>query len=668
MNGGTTFFPFTLGSQIPFLPKLAVRYNTTPATYLPGYTAGSNVISVTTIVPDGTVGDPNANTGLSVDIPNGLLIVKELEGAWSIFFDRTLTEITRQRAGAFGYGTQGVAYNHNTLILIDYQNDAIQEYRKVDGVVTYTQAAIVPPPYTAGGVWYDFVNELLCFTEDNSNYVRVYKKIAGVWVFQFRTWFKSGEGVGFDFVTGKMLLNGASCQERDFPTGLNIRSFVKPTAGTKAVVEGIFGDPKDGTIWFNSDEFYHGNIVGGNRLWRTDQREWYRQYKRYPDMIGYDMWKVGAGGIVSGTYNGQVLQGSVWSLTDITDYIANTGQQSIANWIAWHGTERESVITALAEIEFRGSNTAPTTASTTPTDYLLLPYYNANNSNDGWGSTVPSAWQSTPGTWRYMQAQLKPKPTPIVTPPVTPISIIGASACKIWIEPKNALDMVIDPDNNQIRNMPNKARMTDVPFADLELGMFEQSISANQPLFSTDRAAYAVGDLNTMLHMDQISADQQGELIIVGRRQATGTFGIFFGASDAATNANQLRFLQLRSSDTTPHSYCVDLVDGAGVLTRITTPADNNTIFKMISYSCNGSALSIFINKVSQILAVTGGANDGRWFADFSFAEIVMGAIRRLSGAITGATDIRMVVYVNRVLTTQERSDLYDYCVNKGLI
>ncbi|WP_160143893.1 hypothetical protein [Chryseolinea soli] len=35
--------------------------------------------------------------------------------------------------------------------------------------------------------------------------------------------------------------------------------------------------------------------------------------------------------------------------------------------------------------------------------------------------------------------------------------------------------------------------------------------------------------------------------------------------------------------------------------------------------------------------------------------KIVMGSIRRLSGAIVGATDIRLVVYSNRPLTTQEK-------------
>ena len=661
------YFPFTASSTIPYIPKLAIRYNSTPATYLGGYNTGSNVIQVATIVPDKVGGVDNANTGLSADIANDQLIVKELVTKDSIFFDRSLTEVYRVRAGVAGYGTQGVAYDHTTTTLIDYQNDAIQEYDKATGTVTYSQAAVVPSPYTAGGLFYNPFTGELSFTEDNSNYVRTYKKIGGAWVFQARTWFKSGEGVGYDFITNKIIGNGASIQERDFPAGLNIKNFPKPTAGTKTVVEGIVGDWKDGTYWFNSDQFIHGGVVGGNQLWHVDPRGWYQQYIRFPDMITYSMWKLNGTAQVTGTYNGEILSSNAFNTAPVIDYGANTGQQTLANFTVNHGTENEVIATTWADLEFRGSNTVPTTTGTTFPNYLPLTVYDANQSNDGWGATTPSSWQSTPTTHRYMQFRAKPKVQVPITPPITPRTILGA-ALKLWIEPYKTLDMVLNPDNNQVLQIPNKAKLGDLPFADLELGMFQQTNTGSQPLFSTNKTAFASGKYVEMLHMDEINTDQQGELIVVGRRTAASTFGIFFGASTSTTNSSQLRFLHLRSVDSPANVYDLDIVDSGGTLARAQTAADNNTIFKMICYNSSSTTNSIYVNKVLQTITMNPGTNSGAWFADFTFGTITIGSILRLSGAITGSTDIRFIAYANRPLTTQERSDLYDYISNAGLL
>jgi hypothetical protein len=84
----------------------------------------------------------------------------------------------------------------------------------------------------------------------------------------------------------------------------------------------------------------------------------------------------------------------------------------------------------------------------------------------------------------------------------------------------------------------------------------------------------------------------------------------------------------------------------------------------MRCFNSNGASNAIYVNKVSQTLT---GTNTGHWFGDFTQTEVRTGLIDRVSSSITGATDIRMILYVNRVLTTQERSDIYDYCNNKGM-
>lgn len=656
-----------------YIPKLAIRYNSTPATYLGGYNAGSNVIQVATIVPDTTGGNTDANTGLSYDFVNDQIIVKELVGFWSIFFDRTLTEITRQRAGVAGFGTQGVAYDHTMGIIIDYFGTGIQEYRKSDGVVVYAQSNVVPAPYTSGGLFFNPFTGILSFTNDTSNYVLNYKKVGGVWTGYpsdypgNRTWFSSGEGVGYDFITNKILGNGSSIQERDFIGGLNIKNFIKPTTETKTVVEGIIGDPKDGSFWFNSDEFYHGAVVGGNRLWHVDPRGWYLQYLRFPDMIPYSMWKLDSGASVLGTYSVEVLYSDQFNIAPIVDYGVNIGQQTIGNFTVNHGTENEISATTWADFEFRGSAIAPTTTGTTFPAYLPLTIYNSNQSNDGWGSTVPGAWQSSPTNHRYMQFRLKPKVQVPVIPPATPLSILGDN-CKLWLEMFSTLNMTINPDNNQILTIPNKARMNDVPFADLELGRFSQANSGSQGVFSTDKVNFASGKYVSMEHMSEISSDQQGELIAVFRRTVATSFGIPFGASDPATNNNQLRFLHLRSSDAVANSYDMDIVDSAGTLSRAQTAADNNIVHKMVCWNSDGSTIREYVNKVLQTTTMNPGTNNGPWFGDFAFTGITIGSILRQSGAIVGSTDIRLIVYANRILTTQERSNIYDYCVAKGLI
>ena len=54
-------------------------------------------------------------------------------------------------------------------------------------------------------------------------------------------------------------------------------------------------------------------------------------------------------------------------------------------------------------LEYRGSDAAPTTTANTR---LTRPYHDANQANQGWGATQPTAWSDRLPSTRFVQVRL----------------------------------------------------------------------------------------------------------------------------------------------------------------------------------------------------------------------------------------------------------------------
>lgn len=650
-------FFMTTARNLPILRKLSVKYNNTAFAYLTSapfsdtasFFAGSNVISVDTIVTDDYLGSDNANTGLAYDFTNDWFVVKDWGPLMNRFFDRSLV----QQLQVQGFGNQGTAYDHIRQLIYEYDLTTLREIN-LSGTNVSSQGTIAPSPYTSGGLFYNpFTGELL-LTDDLSNVVRIYQKQGSTWVYEYSTWWGSSEGIGYDYIADKVVSYSGAIKLRTRDGQYNLQ-YPLPTVGSRAVTEGMIGDPRDGTFWFNSDEHFHGGIVGGNRLWHTDPREWYGKYIRFSDMIRYDLFKIPAGTRLRGSYNYQKLYGNnEWVTGPVIDFESFTEQQTLANWETADNVD----------LEFRGSGTAPDTTPTVGPPPHDLDIYNANNSNDGWGTTSPGSWQSTPTTNRYMQFRVMPLAPATVPATWTPANL-GAKLL-IWVEPYDLTSQGKSAYNNDVEIWMNKAQ------TDGGDGCFFQNTDAFKPqwnasLFNSmtgNRHAIVAGAIGTGL----LSA-QQGEWNIVGKRQGTGTRAVWPSTMNTGTVASQFRIFHFPTGGGQGNWQGYTIVDDTAAVTYLAGVTNNTTAWQRLSFGSDGSENYIYINGTKQTLTVTTGTNTGQWFGDVvGSTQTAIGILDTSGSSVTGAEDVRLIIYTNAPLTTQEHTDLQAYVVAKSLL
>lgn len=653
-------FMAVAGSAEAVLRKLSVKYNATNFAYLTSapfsdtasFLAGANVITVDAIVPD-QLGSPlqaNANTGLAYvfdqNPANHRIVVKETFTKLNKFFDRARV----LQSTVAGEGGQGIAYDQTSNRIIEYSGDDLFEF-DMSGAKVYTQNSFVPPPYNSGMIFYNPFNGEICVSSDTAEVIRFYAKIAGTYVYKGSTWWNPTEGIGYDYINDKFVNLREVIQIRP-RNGMSYENWPVPLNSIKTVSEGIFVDPMDGTIWFNSDQYYHGTIVNGNRLWHVDPRGLYQKYVRFPDMITFDKFKISGQQRKTSTYNFQKLYGKDWAIGPIVDYGAHTGQQTLGNW------ETDDQI----DLEFRGSGTAPTTTPQAASDPLPLPVYDANGSNDGWGATTPGSWQSTPTTNRYMQFRVRPLDPIVPASPWTPARL--GSKLRYWYEPADKSLINFDPYNSVADTWLNMAAIG--------------SGNANQPGGTAINPNYVAGSPGYSRcagprHIipaggTSLFSHSQGEWNIVGRRELTGTRATWVNSMNTGTDGSQLRLWHYPSATTPLHMQVIEIIpQGSSSASFRAGVTDNTTTWKLLSFGSDGAECMIHFNKVKQTLTVQVGANTGQWYSSIVGQNALMiGIIDRLSATYTGDQRYRLMIYTDSPLTTQERSDLYDYANSKG--
>lgn len=655
--------------------KLEILYNnvdypyiTTSATFPDTVTLIGNVISINKI---GVSDSSGANTGLTYNFsPDGIpandsIGVKTYNNNRLRLFPKSLlppgtsTTIPTPTVNLIMQGSQGTAIdNINNRIFECLENT--QEVRITDLSNNEIEKFSIPEAISLqpSTLFYDIFTDILYITINKVIYK--WKKIGGVWTNIGTLWFNSEEGTCVDWITGKIYCNRSLSNsainrmaEQDLNGWFNV-IYPFPTSGTGTVHEALIVDPRDGTIWFNSDQNFHGGVTDANRLWRVDLKKTFRKKIFIPDMIRFDRFNFQ--GKIIGQFNNQVIESSVPVHSPIIDFEGYTEHHNILNWINKDGLQ----------LEFRGSNSSPTT---TPENSSHLNIYNANQSNIGWGDTVPSSYSTSVNTSRYLQFNAKPKE---ILPPITTWSPADiGSDLKLFFLMNSKDGMYYDPnDSNRIELLVNKYNTSNYFSYNISSGPTSKPTFVEASSFMTGTGTQYL----TLFNPAEIANDTIGEFGFV-MRSASGTTTnqvVALALSNPATANGYLKIGHYRSNESNfANAYHVTHVDNSGVFSRVGFVDTDHATFKHCVFASNGITTRGFLNNIEQTVITSGGVNNGKWLSSTSSIHgvgnivIDMRVWRTSVGINPGLSDAKVAYYIKgRILTTQERTNMHNYLVN----
>jgi len=504
---------------------------------------------------------------------------------------------------------------------------------------------------------YNYVIDVLYVTYRSR--VNVWKRVSGTWTKIGQLPFSSAEGNGPNYIDDRFIAN------RNFSNGSLTRITEQDLNGwynriynlpgnASADNEGILFDPRTNLVWFNSDQNFHGGITNGNRLYLLDPSKVYQKILYFPGMIRFTKFKIPSNSTIVGNFNDQRIRGYDWSISPVIDFISYTDQQTLANFVSSNSAY---------DLEFRGSSTAPTTTSENSTH---LNFYDANSSNEGWGSTTPGSWAGTVPALRYVQFRVR---TRNFVPPVvwTPANLgaklkilaVMNSQDGIWYDLSNS---------NRVEKVVNKYNPTNSLVYNISAG------TSSIPTFSISNGYASKTNVQywTLENPASILLDTRGELCFVARSGGgTTTNQLISFAASVPTSANGLiRFGHYRSNESNfANAFHMTVIDSGGTTSRIGFVDTDHSTFKMVNFASDGATTTAYLNKVSQTLTNNAGSNTGKWMASATSASVVDVGVWRTSGSTNpGVADFKFLMYSSEPLTTQERSDLYDWLVSQGII
>lgn len=680
------FIANSQGATGPQISSVDVKYNSTDYSYITskaGYSdtggpfqTGSNVINVCS-----TVG---TNSGLSYDPLTDRFIVKESQ---TYFFTREAyttaangtvpTDPAHDEEITFSGGSpgQGVSIDPiNREFYVQDAGDGSFTRRSYAGSIIETVDYSALPDLSFNS--YDYGSKTVYLSADGAN-IYGYKKVNGTWTLVYTSYYDANEGTCIDYLTdGKMVYNGGvsgqnptgTIREQHYKDGLDIAEYPYPMTSMSGVVEGFTVDQADGTFWINSDQESHGGITNGNRIWHTDPRGWYKKYYRSPHMDRFSaVWKLSGGNIITGVFGTEAIKGVGFSTGPVIDYGAFTGQQTLSNWTFGEGEN--------GTIEFRGSGTAPTTTPETTQEYHDLVIYDANGTNDGWGSTTPGSWQSTPTTDRYMQVRVQPLAPDPPSSDWTPYDLgdtliawyTGEKTAKYGLtEQWQAAGVRFwDVDGNEgsrLYNLVDPGSVNGISY--FSAGFYPLWDNTNHwwAMTSGNRHWTASG----YDYMSTILASGDFEFTMVAQRSSAGARAVFMGICNTGTNVNRYAFMH-NSSSNSPASYLhIEHTDGAGTVTRHGVTDTNAGTNRMLSFRVGVNPNKIYINKVEQTLTDQAGTNTGQGpDVVWSAANTMRWGRLQSSSSVTG-TQRMGDIFITTHLSDWARAKLYTYLQSIG--
>lgn len=657
--------------------RVGVRYNTTPYTPMTGsadwsdtgtMTEASKTIAIITIVPD-VQGTMNANLGCHIT-PKGAplsrrLIVKEAATFDVLVFDwDSVLQAAIDNGGSLNTpptpelrlsSVQGQAVTYDPITGYIVEWTTANTIRMMDTAGTVIEnLPIVNGGLVSGTCYYKYDTGDLFLADDTVVSPRRYRKVAGAWVFQDSPWFTTSEGITYDYPGDLIVCHGNQRIRSQGSDGFGSTMMLpNPILGMNTVAEGLAIDPKLRVSVSCSDMYWHGSIVNGNRIVVQDMYNFFQGVLLAPDDIRFSEMN---GGTVSGLFNTESVLGSDWIEWPVIDFGANTGQQSLANWI---GTE-------YADFEFRGSDTAPTTSVTS--NLYSRPYYVS-----GFGATVPDSYSETPSTFRYVQVRMKPKQySPVVS--WTPAEV----SPYIWSDftgrpdkfGQDRMDMYVDGGDAPVAN---SYRVHLAANRGTPSNKWTQSSGNFRPLYDSVNK-YLLGIVSTanrhfILDNHTLISSLAGcDVHCIMRRVSSANNCIFLSLSDSASNNNKFILGWGASSFAMGNSMYIDIIDGAGNRSLYGTAADTSTTWKLVTFRIGGGnpQNSILVNKVAQSLTVNTGSNTGQAFNSITPNGARTGRVQATT-SLQGAQDWKFLL-VTPQLSASEMDSLYTYVQNLGMI
>jgi hypothetical protein len=623
--------------------KLSINYNNTDATYLTDESskwtdAGPgtmyNVITMTTVASNLTGSSSlNANTGMSYFEKEGPpsedeVLIKTIFPNQIAFynvsqFTTTTTIPTPVRTVAATQTGQGLAFDS---ILERVYEDQTNNLKVMD--LSGTLIENVSRPSSSGQLYFNQDNGELFVCQDTGQPVKRYTRSGSSFSLAETYWYTSSEGCSYDKIFGKFLTQASSVRFQDLQSGFKTLLYPNPLTGSEN--EGTFVDPRDGTVWKCSDDYFHGTINNGNRFIHHDPRRVYGKWIHFPNLVRYSRWKLTS--TLAGEFGNQTLTGNDWNISPVIDYKSFTGQQSLSNYY-YEG----------AELEFRGSGTAPTT---TGVDYINLTIYDANGTNDGWGATSPGAWQSTPTTDRYMQIRLKPVE---VTPPAPAWSPVDLTTQILWSD-MTGIDDVLgfkgydeyvdfgDEPSAGIYRIPtliNKAA-TD--------NNWTQTTQTNRPRFnlSANYSQYIGANVlnHTLTSVSDVTALTEVDIHTYVKKPTANSTAIIFSAHNTANSNYRITAAWLPGNHATCANCIAIIENDASANVSLVGVANSSTDWTYITYRLGvDGAWDIFVGGVEQTLTVVSGSNTGNCFNDLTGVNSVR--IGRIQGGTATPLTVR---------------------------
>jgi hypothetical protein len=376
------------------------------------------------------------------------------------------------------------------------------------------------------------------------------------------------------------------------------------------------------------------------------------------------------GNTVDGDFYNQTLTGINFSESPVIDFGSHTGQQTLSNWKFRIGEN--------AIIEFRGSASAPTTSAEAAVDYHSLVVYDPNQTNSGWGATVPGAWQATPTTNRYMQVRIKPDEY-IVTPTVTPLDL--GSKLLAWFtsqktvngEERELVGARWDHnDSDRLSLLINIKESTPT-------GGWDQGTGVQRPIYNDAGAYYTMegGSFSFTAQQgleDLIKGLGACELSFVAIKPAATNRINFLALSNPANNNSQVS-LSHNGSGATPANFLgIRTVTDAGTIAYHGVTNANGTTRQLVTFrlkvpdGLGGFKNEILVNNVDQVLTDNTGTNTGQSFVDSPGSNFV--SLGRVSATTSAQGTQRFYeVFITQHLTSLERSTyILNYLISKGII
>lgn len=657
------------------VPRIGVKYNSTDYTTLTGsdswsdtgtITPASKTIAIITIVPDTVSAAMNANLGCHLTPKESTLsrklIIKEAATFDVLVFDwDTVFKSAIDAGGSLNtpptpelrLGSvqgQAVTYDAVSGLIVEWTTANTVRMMNTSGTVIENNA-IDSGGMVSGTCFYKYDTGDFYISQDSGASAKRFRKMSGVWTLQETTWYTCSEGITYDFTGGMIACHANQRTRSQEVDGLQCPMMIpNPILSMNTVAEGLAIDPKLRIGVSCSDQYWHGGIVGGNRVIVQDLYSCFQKYICIPDDIRFSEC---SGGSVSGQFNTEVLSASDWVELPIMYFGSHTGQQSIGNWI---GLE-------YCDIEFRGSNIAPTTSVTN--NLYSRPYY-----TEGWGATSPDSYSSEPSLFSYVQARIKPKeyiPATSWSPADVSPYIWSDMTRQVDKYGLDRMDFYADggdaPVSNNFRvqllgnraNNSNKWTQVSGTFRPLW-------DSVNKYITTTSTASNRHFILDNATLLTSLSAC---DVHVVMRRIVSGNNCIFLGLSDTATNNNKFILQWSASSAGFAHAISIDVTDGLGNRSWYGV-ADTSTTWKLVTFRLGVSPNQILVNGVPQTLTVNTGSNTGQCFDDV-LANTARIARVQATTSLQGTQDCRFLL-ITPHLSGGDMTNLISYLTSRGII